>query len=134
MLNFAEAQNYVTGPNQAIYDAINKVRELHGGLPPLSNNLSQSDMLTRIMQERKVELAFEGHRFWDLRRWKIAEQTLNNKYFHGMKITEENGQKKYEVFELKNVPKQVFLPKHYLMPIPLTEINKNKNLVQNPSY
>lgn len=134
LLNFAEAQNHVTGPNQSIYDAINKVREIHGGLPPLSNNLSQTDMLTRIMQERKVELAFEGHRFWDLRRWKIAEQTLNNKYFHGMKITEENGLKKYEVFELKNVPKQVFLPKHYLMPIPLTEINKNKNLVQNPSY
>ena len=50
-------------------------------------------MKQRIIQERKVELAFEGHRFWDLRRWKLAESVLNNKYFHGMKITEEDGVK-----------------------------------------
>ncbi|MGJ1410540.1 RagB/SusD family nutrient uptake outer membrane protein [Sphingobacterium thalpophilum] len=134
LLNFAEAQNHVSGPNQAVYDAINRIREIHGGLPVLPSGLSKEDMFKRIVQERKVELAFEGHRFWDLRRWKMAEEVLNDKYFHGMKITEENGQKKYEVFELRNVPKQVFLPKHYLMPISLGELTKNTNLVPNPNY
>lgn len=134
LLNFAEAQNEVTGPNQDIYDAINKIRAVHGGLPPLPNGLTKSQIFERIVQERKVELAFEGHRFWDLRRWKTAEQILHNKQFHGMKITQDNGKKKYERFVLTGVPKQVFLPKHYLMPIPLDEMNKNKNLVQNLNY
>lgn len=134
LLNFAEAQNQITGPNSAVYEAINRVRFIHGGLPALPGELSKEAMFIRIVQERKVELAFEGHRFWDLRRWKIAEEVLNNKYFHGMKITEENGLKKYEKIDVTNVPKQVFLPKQYLMPIPLTEMNKNKNLIQNPNY
>lgn len=97
----------------------------------LSPVLDYTGMKQRIIQERKVELAFEGHRFWDLRRWKLAESVLNNKYFHGMKITEENGVKHYEVFELNMLPKQVFLPKHYLMPINIGEMEKNPNLGSN---
>lgn len=108
LLNYAEAQNEAKqGPDDSVHDAINAVRD-RAGLPDLPEDLDYTGMKQRIIQERKVELAFEGHRFWDLRRWKLAESVLNNKYFHGMKITEENGVKHYEVFELNMLPKQVF--------------------------
>ena len=131
LLNYAEAQNEAKqGPDDSVHDAINAVRD-RAGLPDLPEDLDYTGMKQRIIQERKVELAFEGHRFWDLRRWKLAESVLNNKYFHGMKITEEDGVKHYEVFELNMLPKQVFLPKHYLMPINIGEMEKNPNLGSN---
>ena len=132
LLNYAEAQNEANnGPDASVYEAIRLVRE-RAGLPALPSGLNQEQMKQRIIQERKVELAFEGHRFWDLRRWNLAESVLNNKYFHGMKITEDkNGVKTYERFELNMLPKQVFLPKHYLMPINQGELEKNPNLGNN---
>lgn len=136
LLNYAEAQNEAnSGPDASVYETMRLVRE-RAGLPALPSGLNQTQMKERIMQERKVELAFEGHRFWDLRRWKLAESVLNNKYFHGMKITEDdNGVKTYEKFELNMLPKQVFLPKHYLMPIHQGELEKNPNLGNNnPGY
>lgn len=132
LLNYAEAQNEANnGPDASVYEAIRLVRE-RADLPALPSGLNQEQMKQRIIQERKVELAFEGHRFWDLRRWNLAESVLNNKYFHGMKITEDkNGVKTYERFELNMLPKQVFLPKHYLMPINQGELEKNPNLGNN---
>lgn len=135
LLNYAEAQNQAAGPDASVLEAINQVRRTHGGLPGLPAGLSKQQVTDRIMQERKVELAFEGHRFWDLRRWKKAEEVLHDKYFHGMKITvDAAGKRTFTPFELSTLPKQVFLPKHYLMPINLAELNKNKNLQQNPGY
>ena len=136
LLNYAEAKNEANnGPDQTVYDAIDEVRN-RAGLPDLPTGLSKAQIFDRIVQERKVELAFEGHRFWDLRRWKTAESVLNDKYFHGMKITEDaGGVKKYEVFQLNMLPKQVFLSKHYLMPINIAELQKNPNLGNNnPGY
>lgn len=131
LLNYAEAQNAASGPDQSVYDAVNAVRS-RAGLPDLPEGLDAAQMHRRIVQERKVELAFEGHRFWDLRRWRIAEQVLHNKYFHGVKITENaDGTKNYEVIEVSNVPRQVFLPKHYLMPLNQGELEKNPNLGAN---
>jgi hypothetical protein len=136
LLNYAEAQNEAVGADLSVYNAINQIRSVHGGLPALARGLSKQQMFERIVQERKIELAFEGHRFWDLRRWNRAEQVLHDKYFHGMKITTDPVTNKlvYTVFELNNLPKQVFLPKHYLMPLPLAEMNKNKSLNQNQGY
>lgn len=136
LLNYAEAQNeFNNGPDDSVYEAIDVIRN-RAGLPPLPRGLDKVAMFQRIQHERKVELAFEGHRFWDLRRWKLAESILHNKYFHGMKITVNNdGSKNYEVFEVTNVPRQVFLPKHYLMPIHEAELEKNPNLgSNNPGY
>lgn len=135
LLNYAEAQNEANnGPDVNVYSAINQVRN-RANLPDLPTGLTKEQMKEKIIQERKVELAFEGHRFWDLRRWKLAESVLNNKYFHGMKITDVNGVKTFERFELNMLPKQVFLPKHYLMPINQAELEKNPNLGgNNPGY
>lgn len=136
LLNYAEAQNEANGgPDASVEEAMFKVRN-RAGLPALPTGLNQEEMRERIMHERKVELAFEGHRYWDLRRWKLAETVLHNKYFHGMKVTiNENGSKNYEVFEVNTLPKQTFLPKHYLMPIHQAEIQKNPQLGgNNPGY
>lgn len=137
LLNYAEALNEFYGgpdPEGEAYEAMRRVRE-RAGLPPLPDGLDYAAFRERVIQERKVELAFEGHRFWDLRRWRLAESVLNDKYFHGMRITEDaSGKKTYDVFEINSVPKQVFLEKHYLMPINQGEIEKNPNLLPNNGY
>ena len=135
LLNYAEAQNEASGPDATVYEALNEVR-MRAGLPNLPAGLSKSEMTERIRQERRVELAFENHRYFDLIRWGIAEQVLHDKYFHGMKITRDgSGGLIYDpTFEVNNRPKQIFLPKHNLFPIPQGEIEKNSNLEQNPGY
>jgi hypothetical protein len=135
LLNYAEAQNEAVGPDASVYGAINQVRS-RAGLPDLPAGLTKDEMFLRIIQERKVELAFEGHRFWDLRRWEIAEQVLNNKTFNGGLVVNTGSGLTYGTFSLSLLgnPNQIFLPKHYLMPIPLDEIQKNKNLTQNAGY
>lgn len=137
LLNYAEALNELNqgpDPEGNAYEAVRRVRE-RAGLPGLPEGLDYSAFKERIVQERKVELAFEGHRFWDLRRWRMAEEVLNDKYFHGIRITEDDdGNKIYDVFEVNSVPRQVFLEKHYLMPINQGEIEKNPKLLPNNGY
>ena len=85
LLNYAEAQNEAAGPDPTVYDAINKVRG-RAALPPLPDGLSQDAMRIDIRRERRVELAFEDKRWWDLIRWNIAHINLN-KQLHGIAIT-----------------------------------------------
>ena len=85
----------------------------------------------RIQNERRVELAFEHHRFFDVRRWKIAE-TTEKIPLQKMVITKENSVKKYDIQTLYN---RDFKSHQYLMPIPRTEIEKSMNtLTQNDGY
>ncbi len=77
-------------------------------------------------------MAFEEQRFWDLRRWKIAE-TVYNKPLHGIRITKTGTALSYQV-ETLNIPFQFFAPRMYRYAIPFSEIAKNTNLVQNEGY
>ena len=71
-LNYAEALNeYESTPSQAAYDAVNLVRA-RAGMPDFPAGMSQEAFRTKLRNERAVELAFEDHRFWDIRRWLIA--------------------------------------------------------------
>jgi len=71
LLMYAEAQNELTGPDATVYDAINSIRARPSvNMPPLPVGLSQADMRTRIRHERRIELALEGQRYFDLKRWK----------------------------------------------------------------
>ena len=81
-----------------------------------------------VRRERRVELAFEDHRFWDIRRWKIGDKT---KAIYCIKITMENGLPVYkkELLETRN-----WDDKMYLYPIPQTEYYKNPNLGQNTGW
>lgn len=135
LLGYAEAQNEVAGPDQSVYDAINKIRQ-RSNLPPLASGLSKDEMRSAIHHERRVELCFEGKRFYDIIRWKIADQVMNVDK-HAMKITntspaDNSGVWKYEVVPL-NHP-HVFNMKMYLNPIPQPVIAQNNKLVQNPGY
>jgi hypothetical protein len=137
LLNYAEAINEAQGPANA-YDAINQIRT-RAGMPNLPGGLSQSDMRLRIQNERKVELAFEEHRFWDVRRWKIAE-TVNNFTAMGVSVTKSGSVLQYNYGvpstggSLDYDPVRVFNAKNYFFPIPLAEIAADPNLVQNPGY
>lgn len=136
LLNYAEAQNETAGPDLSVYEAINSIRQ-RAGMPDIPTGLSKEEMLERVMHERKIELALEGHRFWDLRRWGIAEEVLNNKVFTGMKVLSVDpatGEMETERFPIDFRPTTVFLPKFNLFPIPQREIDKNPNLSQNPGY
>ncbi|WP_460541314.1 RagB/SusD family nutrient uptake outer membrane protein [Echinicola sediminis] len=131
-LNYAEATNEVQGPVDAVYEALDMIRTRQTvGLPPLERNLSKDEMRERIWKERQVELAFEDHRWFDVRRWKIGEVLGGPMY--GYKMTKNaDGSITYE----KNVfqERRYDAPKFNLYPIPQSEININENLEQNPLW
>jgi starch-binding outer membrane protein, SusD/RagB family len=132
LLNFAEAQNEATGPDQSVHDAINAIRT-RAGMPNLPAGLSQEEMRERIRNERRIELAYEEQRYFDVRRWLIAE-TVENEPAQGISIQKAaNGTLTYSIKEAlggKN-----FQPEHYWFPIPIEEINaSNGSIEQNPFY
>lgn len=131
LLNYAEAQNEALGaPDQSVYDAVNQVRDRKNvKMPPLPTGLSKDEMRQRIRHERRIELAFETHRFWDLRRWRIGTQEGTTAY--GMRITKSGNVFNYEKFLLEN---RVYRPAFDLFPIPQAEREKDKALTQNPGY
>jgi len=134
LLNYAEAQNEAVGPDGSVYSAINQVRQRAGiNMPPLPLGLSQADMRERIRNERRVELAFEEHRFYDVRRWKIAMQTENEPAY-GMDVQKlPNGTLVYS--RKVALSGRKFENKHYWLPIPRTEIQASNNqLQQNTGY
>ena len=83
-LNYAEAENEARGPGSAVYNAINAVRA-RAGMPDYGGG-SKDAVREKIRRERRIELALEDHRFWDVRRWKIAE-TIDNREVHGVIVT-----------------------------------------------
>lgn len=132
LLMYAEAMNEYAGPVQEVYDAVEQIRR-RAGLDPyqLKTGLSQADMRTVIQHERRVELAFEESRFWDVRRWKIAGQT-DDKGMNGMRVTKDASGNFTYIPVL--VRKRNFRDAMYLWPIPQSEIAKSSSLLQNPGY
>ncbi|WP_207434809.1 RagB/SusD family nutrient uptake outer membrane protein [Sabulibacter ruber] len=132
-LNYAEALNEAQGPVADVYTYVNRIRE-RAGLPGLPAGLSKEQMRERIRHERRIELAFEAHRYFDTRRWKIAEN-IDNKPIHGMNILAGNNLKDPAFYNRVIIENRVFqAPKHYLWPLQIAEINKNFELVQNPGW
>ncbi len=139
LLNYAEAMNEAYGPDvtagfsMSAKKAVDMVRARTGiAMPPLPPGLTVDEMRLRIRNERRVELAFEEHRFFDVRRWKIATQT-ENKPIMAMKITKNtNGSFSYLVVKAED---RLFNEKMYLYPIPEVEVLKSQgSLVQNPGW
>ena len=110
LLMYAEALNEQGGNNPAAYAAINRIRN-RAGLPNLTANLSQAQFRDSLLLERRLELAFEGHRWYDLVRTKRLISAL--KAQNPTLLVEE---------------------RHYLYPIPQTERDVNPQLTQNPGY
>ncbi|MGV3503596.1 MAG: RagB/SusD family nutrient uptake outer membrane protein [Adhaeribacter sp.] len=141
LLALAEASNELNDQATA-YAQLKLIRQRAGILPGADNSyglkvgMNKEQMRQVIQQERRVEFVFEEHRFWDLRRWKIAEQTLNGLQLLALKTTPLAGGKfKHEELPINHAnSKLVFLKPNHLFPIPQSEINRNGNLVQNPGY
>lgn len=137
LLNFAEAENEYNGATNEVYQVLKDLRARAGiaagadGMYGLREGMTPEEMREVIRNERRIELAFEEHRFWDIRRWKIAQQVYG-KRLHGMSIIKEGPAFNYNVVE---VFKPVFIaPKMYLYPIPYDEVVKNDNMRQNPGW
>ncbi|WP_159451771.1 RagB/SusD family nutrient uptake outer membrane protein [Pedobacter africanus] len=136
LLNYAEALNEYQGPIAEVYNTLIQVRKRAGILPGLNSNyglksgITKDEMRLVIQNERRVELALEEHRVWDVRRWKIAEVT-DNVMLKGMKITKTGNNFSYEVIDIKP---HAFRPAFYLFPIPESEIAKSPKLLQNPGW
>ncbi|RVU02988.1 RagB/SusD family nutrient uptake outer membrane protein [Mucilaginibacter limnophilus] len=145
-LNYAEAMNeYLDAPDQSVYQYVNLVRGRVSmpSLPILPDDNTKAGMRKRIQNERRVELAFESHRFWDVRRWLIAK-TVDNGPALGLNarpsaaelqatgLPESSEEAGVAVFyKTVTLQDRKFEDKHYLMPIPQPEIDKDPNLVQN---
>lgn len=143
LLNYVEALNeYDYESNKAqIHKYLNQIRK-RAGLPDISANQTQETMREAIRHERRVELCGEKRRYFDTRRWLIAEETDGGD-FYGMNVdggmenvnnvnwTSTGMQPFYArtVFETR-----VFRKAYYLFPVPQQEINKNPNIVQNPGW
>lgn len=146
LLNYAEAKIEANSVDESVYTAINKVR-IRAGMPIITDGKSQTELRSIVRKERKAELAGEGLRYYDIKRWKIAEQVLNGPcygriprgYLTSAPSIDENGTPDYSeisnasemrIIQTRNFDKN----KHYLWPIPNIELQTNPNLDQNPNY
>ncbi len=107
--------------------ALNTLRAKRGITGTNYSNLTSA--MERIEHERIVELAFEGHRFWDLRRWRKAHIVLNNTKMTGHKITVSGNTTTYEVVSADASNRQ-FSTRLYYLPIPEGEVQINQSLTQ----
>ena len=143
-LMYAEASNETkAAPDADVYEYIQKVRDragldvggdlvstwqMHSANP--SKPSTKDGMRAIIHQERMIELALEGHRYWDLRRWKLAGEYFS-KPIRGWNIFKPDVAGFYEV---ENIFYRNYLTKDYLWPISQTELLRNPNLIQNPGW
>jgi len=128
-LTYAEA-NYHLGNTGIAQDYVNRVRA-RVGMPSIESSQSGVDLLSKIKHERQVELAFEGNRWYDVRRWMDAEEYFAEDAV-GLEVMrdEVTGSKSYRYFvqQVRSFPQS-----HYLFPIPFEELSKT-NWQQNPGY
>jgi starch-binding outer membrane protein, SusD/RagB family len=124
LLNYAEACLGIGGSTEEANarSAMNLIRK-RAGMPDVTD--TGSALLARYRNERRVELAWEGHRLWDVRRWMIGAQGYVNA--RGMFYD-------YSTYSEFDYQTRAWNNSHYLIPIPRTEINKDSKLIQNPGY
>ena len=130
-LNYAEALNEVSPGHADIKRFYDLVRNRTGvAMPLLPGGLSQEQVRERIRNERRVELAFEDHRAWDVRRWMTAPAALGTAV-RGVEVTNTANSFTYTPVVVEN---RVFQPKMYLFPIPQNELSISGGLKQNPMW
>ncbi len=135
LLNQAEAlaeQSYSQNKADALA-ALNEVRN-RVGLPGITETQAsdKDSFMTYLRHERMVELAFEGFRYWDIRRWRLAESVINGKTAHGVKITKNSdGSFSYQQVDCDGGQTRYFDSKYYLMSIPESERLNNSLIGEN---
>ncbi len=146
LLIYAEAKIEANDIDNSVYAALNAVRN-RVGMPNVPQGSTQAYLRSVVRRERKIELAMEGRRLFDIRRWRIAEQVMNGPRYGNSKTTflvsppsiDANTTPDYSAIPNKNILRivetMVFDPnKHYLWPIHPVELQTNTALVQNPNW
>jgi hypothetical protein len=143
-LMYSEALNETKpAPDNEVYEYIQRVRtragldiegdilntwQMYSSNP--SKPMTKDGMRKIIQQERMIELALEGHRYWDIKRWKLATEYFN-KPIQGWNIFRPDVDGFYEV---ENIFYRNYSTKDYLWPISQNELLRNPNLIQNPGW
>lgn len=148
LLIYAEAKIEANQIDASVYDAINQVRQRPGvNMAPVTAGKTQAELRYIVRLERKHELAMEGLRLFDIRRWKIAEKVMNmpvlgrikTEFLSSAPTFDENGTPVYtnvaNAGKMRLIETRIFnKDRDYLWPIPSGEIIANKALVQNPNW
>ncbi len=139
----AEALNEANGPSQEVYDYLNAVRRI-GGVPDIEvvwsdaaivrdvgKHTTQTGLREIIQQERLIELCYEGHRYFDILRWKRAKEFFNAP-IQGFNVDATTAE---DFYVLKTLQQRSFQsPRNYLMPVGRAEMLNNPNLVQTVGW
>lgn len=138
LLNYAEAENEnLASPSDDVYNAIIALRKRAGieegsdKLYGLVKPMTQAQMRQVIQNERRIEMAFEEQRYWDIRRWKLANNIFKTP-LKGLAIVTVIGTA--PTYNEVDVLQTTFDAKRYLYPISYSEIMKNENMIQNPKW
>ena len=125
LLNKAEALAELSWDQNSV-EALQALNDVRGrvGLPS-RQTASKEEFMEFVRHERMVELAGEGFRYWDLRRWRLAEEVINGKNVHGVKITKTDSGFNYEHVDADNGNKRIFYDRYYHFAIPESERSKN---------
>lgn len=140
LLSYAEAMNEYLEDGASrtlVIEQLDKIRK-RADMPDVKTTFARNGwsitdkvkMRKFIRNERTIELAFENFRFYDIRRWKIGEQTQKIIYAHDV-LLNKNGSYTYSIVPWE---KRLFLAKDNLLPIPQGEVNNNSNMLQNPGW
>ena len=143
LLNYAEALNEVavaggTIDYKEVINSLVQLRKRAGIEPgddgnyglPTSEAYDPIEMRDIIRNERRIEMAFEEQRYWDIRRWRIAE-TVFEKPLRGLSIQVVGTKTNYHEVDVLSAK---FDTKRYFYPIPYSEVIKNGNMIQNPNW
>lgn len=139
LLDFAEATNEFSGPSAAVYNVLFQLRQRAGVFPGtnfnygLATNMDQPTMRAAIQNERRIEMAFEEKRYWDIRRWKIAATVYNSNPLAGMDIQAPVNQP-LTYNRIPVLTSHFNDPGMYFYPIPYSEVVKNPQMIQNPTW
>lgn len=130
LLNHAEAALELGGKDAEALEDVNRIRKRAGIKELASVNMQQ------LRHERKVELAFENHRYWDLRRWREADTKLTRS-FTGLQYVFDYKSRKFKILfidEVDGANHPSFPKRSYYFPITKARIAQNSNLIENPDY
>lgn len=128
LLSYAEAKIETNDIDASVYQAINDVR-VRAGMPSVISGRSQSELRNIVRHERKVEFPLEGLRYFDVRRWGIAEKVISGQTY-GFTYLNKAG----KLDTIKAEYRKFNPTRDYLWPISQRELNVNPNLNQNPGY
>ena len=129
ILNYAEAC-YELNEKELANTAVNQIRS-RVDLPMVKK--TGEELMAAIRQERKIELAYEEHYYWDMRRWGLAESAFSGNRVHGFKIEQIGGSFKYSYVECDTEDRH-FPTKMYRIPMPQSELSNNAAVTQYPEW